>query len=143
MVGLPDFRSHSKSRPFANQPLFDHCKSRLVWISDPHCILVFTIWIPSKSGFRIHTVFIFLHRVPVGEDNLQNVEMCRHIAKSFNARFGKAFPVPVPILTGNNTARVRSLRDPTKKMSKSDPDQKSCIYINDSPGNGKQSTVMI
>ena len=38
MVGLPDFRSHSKSRPFATQPVLDHSKSRLGQISDPHCI---------------------------------------------------------------------------------------------------------
>ena len=38
IVVLPDFRSHSKSRPFATQPLFDHSKSRLVQISDPHSI---------------------------------------------------------------------------------------------------------
>ena len=37
MVGLSDFRSHSKTRPFATQPFLDHLKSRLVWISDPHC----------------------------------------------------------------------------------------------------------
>ena len=36
MIGLPDFRSHSKSRPFANQPLFDHSKSRLVQLSNRH-----------------------------------------------------------------------------------------------------------
>ena len=36
MVGLPDFISDLKSGPFANQPLFDHSKSRRVWISDPH-----------------------------------------------------------------------------------------------------------
>jgi tryptophanyl-tRNA synthetase len=72
--------------------------------------------------------------VPVGEDNLQNVETCRQIAKTFNSRFGKTFPVPEPILVESPTARVRSLRDPLKKMSKSDPDKKSCIYINDSPG---------
>ena len=36
MVGPPDFRSHLKSGPFAKQPLFDHLKSRLVRISDPH-----------------------------------------------------------------------------------------------------------
>ena len=35
MVGLPDFGSHSKSRPLETQPLFDHSKSRLVRISDP------------------------------------------------------------------------------------------------------------
>ena len=38
IVGLLDFRSHSKSRPFATQPLLDHSKSRLGQISDPHCI---------------------------------------------------------------------------------------------------------
>ena len=37
MVGLPDFRSHSKSGPFTNQPLFDHLKSGQGRISDPHC----------------------------------------------------------------------------------------------------------
>ena len=37
MVGLPGFRSHSKSGPFATQPLFYYSKSRLVRISDPHC----------------------------------------------------------------------------------------------------------
>ena len=41
MVGFPDFRSHSKSRPFATQPLFDHLKSRLVSISDPHYSIQF------------------------------------------------------------------------------------------------------
>ena len=37
IVGLPDFRSHLKSRPFATQPVLDHSKSRLGRISDPHC----------------------------------------------------------------------------------------------------------
>ena len=37
MFGLPNFKSHSKFGPFATQPLFDHLKSRLVRISDPHC----------------------------------------------------------------------------------------------------------
>ena len=41
MVGLPDFRSHLKSRPFANQPRYDHLKPRLVLISDPHCSPIF------------------------------------------------------------------------------------------------------
>ena len=39
MVGLLDFRSHSKSRPFANQLLFEHSKYGHVQISDPHCML--------------------------------------------------------------------------------------------------------
>lgn len=81
-------------------------------------------------------------RVPVGEDNLQNVELSRRLARSFNNKFCQKenciFPIPTPILVGGENsdegaARIRSLRDPTKKMSKSDPDQKSCIYINDAP----------
>ena len=42
MVGLPDFRFHSKYRPFVTQLLFDHSKSRLILISDPHCITNFS-----------------------------------------------------------------------------------------------------
>ena len=38
IVGVPDFRSHTKSGPFANQPFLDQSKSGRVWISDPHCI---------------------------------------------------------------------------------------------------------
>ena len=45
MVGLPDFRFHSKSRPFATQTFFDHSKSRLVLISDPHWIQIISIFI--------------------------------------------------------------------------------------------------
>ena len=80
--------------------------------------------------------------VPVGEDNLHNVELSRRLARSFNNKFCKetnsTFPIPKPILVGgensdDGAARIRSLRDPTKKMSKSDRDQKSCIYINDPP----------
>ena len=79
-------------------------------------------------------------KVPVGEDNLQNVELSRRLARSFNNRFCKesnpVFPIPSPVLVGQEgtdegAARVRSLRDPKKKMSKSDPDNKSCIFIND------------
>ena len=54
MVGLPDFRSHSKSGPFANQPLFDHSKSRLVQISDLYCTVA--IWItkdPMLISFKM------------------------------------------------------------------------------------------
>ena len=40
MIGLPDFRSHWKSGPFETQPLINQLKSRLVQISDPHCIWI-------------------------------------------------------------------------------------------------------
>ena len=56
-------------------------------------------------------------RVPVGEDQLQHLELTREIARRFNQRFGATFPEPAPIL--NRTARVLSLADPARKMSKS------------------------
>ena len=57
MVGLPDFRSHSKSGPFANQPLFDHSKSGQGRISDPHCSLGWELefW---QSGFQIAAICV-------------------------------------------------------------------------------------
>ena len=71
-------------------------------------------------------------KVPVGQDNLQNVETARDIQKAFNRTFKKEFfPKPEPILSP--ASRIQSLRTPENKMSKSDPDPKSCIYINDSP----------
>ena len=52
MVGLPDFRSHSKSGPFATQPLFDHSKSKLVRLSDPRCIWMFPVFrCPSFNAY--------------------------------------------------------------------------------------------
>jgi tryptophanyl-tRNA synthetase len=56
-------------------------------------------------------------RVPVGEDQVQHVELTRDIAKKFNKKFGKTFPEAKPILT--DSARIMSHTDPTKKMSKS------------------------
>ena len=73
--------------------------------------------------------------VPVGEDNLQNVEVTRQIARSFNHRFHRqVFPIPKSILVSEESSRrIKSLRNPEKKMSKSDPDGKSCIYVTDDP----------
>jgi tryptophanyl-tRNA synthetase len=55
--------------------------------------------------------------VPVGEDQVQHVEISRRIARRFNSRFGETFPEPEPIVTKG--ARIMSLADPTAKMSKS------------------------
>ena len=62
MIGLSDFRSHSKSKPFATQPLFDHSKSILVWISDSHCIQIKTSngQIVCYSDHDLKTKQIFL-----------------------------------------------------------------------------------
>ncbi|HBK24347.1 MAG TPA: tryptophan--tRNA ligase [Planktothrix sp. UBA10369] len=70
--------------------------------------------------------------VPVGEDQRQHLELCREIVRRFNNRYGYTMPVPkaeVPEVL----ARVMSLADGTKKMSKSDENRDSCIYLLDSP----------
>ena len=55
--------------------------------------------------------------VPVGEDQKQHLELTRILAQRFNNRFGQTFPIPKTLLT--KTPRVMSLKDPSKKMSKS------------------------
>ncbi len=69
--------------------------------------------------------------VPVGKDQEQHVELARTIAKKFNQKFGQVFPEPESILPKVG-AKIMSLTDPKKKMSKSD-DPKSCISLFDSP----------
>jgi tryptophanyl-tRNA synthetase len=70
--------------------------------------------------------------VPVGEDQKQHLELARDIAQKFNNDFGaEFFPLPEPMITGPAT-RVMSLRDGTKKMSKSDPSDLSRINLTDS-----------
>ncbi|HUN53241.1 MAG TPA: tryptophan--tRNA ligase [Candidatus Sulfotelmatobacter sp.] len=78
--------------------------------------------------------------VPVGEDQKQHLELSRDVAQKFNndyaesirqKGFGDAlFPLPEPLITGEAT-RVMSLRDGTKKMSKSDPSDQSRINLTD------------
>ena len=69
--------------------------------------------------------------VPVGEDQKQHLELTRDIAIKFNNEYGVAFfPVVEPLIEGAAT-RVMSLRDGTKKMSKSDPSDQSRINLTD------------
>ena len=79
--------------------------------------------------------------VPVGEDQKQHLELARDIAQKFNVDFGDTikeagfeegifFPQPEPLIQGPAT-RVMSLRDGTKKMSKSDPSEMSRITMTD------------
>ncbi len=78
---------------------------------------------------------ILIHRaelVPVGDDQRQHLEMTRDLAERFNNRFGEMFPIPDALIP-ETSARVMSLSDPTAKMSKSDPNEKSRILILDSP----------
>ena len=69
--------------------------------------------------------------VPVGEDQKQHLELTRDIAAKFNHDFGvDFFPITEPVIEGPAT-RVMSLRDGTKKMSKSDPSDMSRINMGD------------
>jgi tryptophanyl-tRNA synthetase len=69
--------------------------------------------------------------VPVGEDQKQHVELARDIAAKFNHDYGVAFfPLPEPVIEGAAT-RVMSLRDGTRKMSKSDPSDQARINLAD------------
>lgn len=68
--------------------------------------------------------------VPVGEDQKQHVELTRDLAIRFNNKYSKTFTVPEP-LVAKVGARIMSLQDPSKKMSKSDETNKGCIYLLD------------
>lgn len=69
--------------------------------------------------------------VPVGEDQKQHLELARDIAQKFNNDYGvDFFPLPEPVIGGPAT-RIMSLRDGTKKMSKSDPSDYSRINMTD------------
>lgn len=73
--------------------------------------------------------------VPVGEDQIQHIELTRDIAKKFNSHLEEnLFPLPEALLNGlEHARRVKSLREPAKKMSKSDANQKSFIGVVDEP----------
>ena len=68
--------------------------------------------------------------VPVGEDQKQHVELTRDLAQRFNNKYGDTFVVPEPLIAKVG-ARIMSLQDPSKKMSKSDETNKGCIYLLD------------
>ncbi|MFS8500275.1 MAG: tryptophan--tRNA ligase [Caldicoprobacter sp.] len=72
------------------------------------------------------------HLVPVGEDQKQHLELTRDIAQRFNSLYGDVFVVP-EVYIPKVAARVMSLQDPTKKMSKSDENPNAYISLLDEP----------
>jgi len=68
--------------------------------------------------------------VPVGSDQKQHLEITRDIAERFNSIYGDVFTIPEPYI-GKVGARIMSLQEPTKKMSKSDENVNSSIYLMD------------
>ena len=71
--------------------------------------------------------------VPVGADQKQHLEITRDIAARFNGIYGNVFTVPDAYIPKTGAARVMSLQDPSRKMSKSDPNPKGTIYLTDAP----------
>lgn len=67
--------------------------------------------------------------VPVGEDQLQHLELTRTLARKFNTKFGKTFIEPKPLLT--RVPRLMSLDNPKKKMAKSR--EEGCLFLDDTP----------
>ncbi|MEQ4511203.1 MAG: tryptophan--tRNA ligase [Dickeya sp.] len=72
------------------------------------------------------------NQVPVGEDQKQHLELSRDIAQRFNAIYGEVFRVPEPFIPKSG-ARVMSLLEPTKKMSKSDDNRNNVIGLLEDP----------
>ncbi len=70
--------------------------------------------------------------VPVGIDQMQHLELTRDIAQRFNGIYGDVFTVPEPYI-GKVGAKIMSLQDPAKKMSKSDENPNASIYLMDDP----------
>lgn len=70
--------------------------------------------------------------VPIGADQKQHLELARDIAERFNGIYSPTFTIPQPYI-GKAGARVMSLQDPTKKMSKSDPNPKASVALLDTP----------
>jgi tryptophanyl-tRNA synthetase len=70
--------------------------------------------------------------VPVGEDQKQHIELTRDIAQRFNNRFGETFVIPEPMIPQVG-GRIMSLDEPSKKMSKSNPNEGSYIALLDPP----------
>ena len=70
--------------------------------------------------------------VPVGADQKQHLEIARDIAIRFNNIYGDVFTVPQPYI-GKVGAKIMSLQEPTKKMSKSDENPNASIYLMDDP----------
>ena len=78
--------------------------------------------------------------VPVGIDQKQHVELTRNITQRINNKYKLDFKIPEPYIP-NVGNKIMSLTDPTKKMSKSDTNEKSSIYLLDNPGEAYKKII--
>lgn len=66
--------------------------------------------------------------VPVGDDQMQHLELARDLGERFNNRYGETFIIPEPLVSKTGS-RIMDLQNPSKKMAKSDDNPKGCIYL--------------
>ena len=78
--------------------------------------------------------------VPVGNDQRQHLELCRDLAQRFNHTYSETFTIPEGFIPKAG-ARIMSLQDPSRKMSKSDENQSSTLYILDEPAQLKKKIM--
>ncbi len=78
--------------------------------------------------------------VPVGEDQVQHIELTRDLAKRFNVLFGETFVLPKPVLNKNG-ARIMGLDKPENKMSKSAGSENNYISLLDEPNKAKKKIM--
>jgi tryptophanyl-tRNA synthetase len=85
--------------------------------------------------------------VPVGEDQFQHIELTRNLAERFNRKYGEIFTLPAKtadqaqFMGVKDGIRIRSLVNPEKKMSKSDPSENSKIMMSDPPELAKKKIM--
>ncbi len=79
--------------------------------------------------------------VPVGEDQIQHVELCRNIAERFNHRYDKDIFVMPEYFIPETGARIKGLQNPEKKMSKSGDNKNDCIYLLDNIEEAKKKIM--
>lgn len=78
--------------------------------------------------------------VPVGIDQKQHLELTRDLAIRFNSRYSDTFKIPEPLIN-ENTKKIMSLKNPEKKMSKSDEDRSASIFLLDEPAAVKKKIM--
>ncbi len=78
--------------------------------------------------------------IPVGQDQKQHVELARNVAERFNNRYGKIFTIP-EFITPKIGTKIMALKDPAKKMSKSDKNTKNTIFLLEDPAAAKKKIL--
>ena len=105
-----------------------HYKDKIRSMTEPPTMGLFSYPVLQTADIVLYQAT----HVPVGDDNLQHIQLARQIVRQFTQRYGKLLREPRPMVLDDSLARLRSLKQPSKKMSKSEEDHRSRIEILDS-----------